>query len=800
MFHGLRFRLPAVNVGLALVGVATMALLSWQTAESGLITAAMDRLQFAATARKTSVEQVFDRVRSDLSSIAANTNVSSNFTDLSENLDPASAEFAKVIDGFTSPKTIAERVALDGREQGTMYGRRHVKVHEVARKLLDQPGYADVLLVDGQDHIVYTATKSGDFTHLLTEDAFKSTGLRRLIERMKTSGDDSILFEDFAPYPIDALPSAFLARPILRRANAAMGTAQASVRVGYIVLRLDSRILAPLLQREGLGTSGQIYALGADRLLRSQPPLDATLAPGRAARDIGLPEAALAAGVPFHYSRPDHPENIVATAPLDIMGAHWLLVAEQATNEALKAVDSLKHTLLWSAVGVIALTVLAGMLLARNIVRPISRITSRMESLSKGEIDGEIEGQHRRDELGSMARAVQVFKDNALALQQSQNEAVLQRSAQENERATHENTRLKAARELSSVVGSIAQGLERLAAGDLTYHLATSFPPEFEKLRDDFNAALRELRDTMRLVAENTENMRAGTGDISHTSTDLARRTAQQASNLEEVAASLGSVTTTVRATADSAGQARAVVASAKYEAEQSGKVVQNAVIAMGAIEKSSIQITEIIGVIDQIAFQTNLLALNAGVEAARAGNAGLGFAVVASEVRGLAQRSAEAAKEIKALISASSQQVSSGVALVNETGEALERIVEKVIEINSVVADIAASAEEQAKRLVEVNSAMNQIGHVTQENAAMVEEATEANQALAGQADGLSSLVGRFQTGEDTHRAPQTKRAPVAPTPKQPSHAPATRTAVKRTEMRVTSQVAVARDDWEEF
>ncbi len=242
--------------------------------------------------------------------------------------------------------------------------------------------------------------------------------------------------------------------------------------------------------------------------------------------------------------------------------------------------------------------------------------------------------------------------------------------------------------------------------------------------------------------------MSSGTQEISTASNDLSRRTEQQASSLEETAAALDEITATVKKAAEGATHARKVVAGTKVDAEKSGEVVRKAVEAMGGIEKSSQQISQIIGVIDEIAFQTNLLALNAGVEAARAGDAGRGFAVVASEVRALAQRSAEAAKEIKGLISTSTTQVGQGVQLVAETGKSLERIMAKVAEINTVVSEIAAGAQEQATGLQQVNTAVNEMDKVTQQNAAMAEEATAAGRSLAQEAEQLTGLVGQFQLG----------------------------------------------------
>jgi methyl-accepting chemotaxis protein len=227
---------------------------------------------------------------------------------------------------------------------------------------------------------------------------------------------------------------------------------------------------------------------------------------------------------------------------------------------------------------------------------------------------------------------------------------------------------------------------------------------------------------------------------------DLSQRTEQQAASLQETASSLNQITAAVRRTAEGARQAQAIGEAAHRDVEQSGRVSQDAVTAIGAIETSSRQIGQIIGVIDEISFQTNLLALNAGVEAARAGDAGRGFAVVASEVRALAQRAAEAAKEIKGLIELSSRQVAQGVACVNQTGDALSRIMASVVELGGVVSEISASAQEQASALQEVNLALSQMDRVTQQNVAMVEQSTDASQRLAHDSESLTQLIGRFK------------------------------------------------------
>lgn len=297
-------------------------------------------------------------------------------------------------------------------------------------------------------------------------------------------------------------------------------------------------------------------------------------------------------------------------------------------------------------------------------------------------------------------------------------------------------------------IKSIGEGLSLLANGDLTHRVDANLTGSFAKLKEDFNAALDRLQDTMSNVMSTTNQITSGSTEISKAANELAQRTEQQAASLEETAAALEEITATVKKTAGNAREASKGVSTAKQTAESGEQVVQTAINAMDAISNSSKQITDIIGVIDEIAFQTNLLALNAGVEAARAGDAGRGFAVVAQEVRALAQRSSQAAKEIKTLIKASSDQVTQGVRFVDETGQALKRIVEQVVSINTLVGEMAQAAEQQATGIEEVNQAVTQMDQATQKNAAMVQETTSSARELAKEANTLDKMMSFFSVG----------------------------------------------------
>jgi len=436
-------------------------------------------------------------------------------------------------------------------------------------------------------------------------------------------------------------------------------------------------------------------------------------------------------------------QTVSSAVQAGVQAADRKAAAASASADAAMGLAIAMSGAAFLGVGVIAtLTVL-------GVRRGVRRIATATRSLAEGDTRLDLEALQRHDELGAIVESLGVFRDNQhrlLGLQQDQERL---RLAEEKARGERETLRDAVEAQQRKVVTSLGLGLERLAKGDLTARLDDAFPPEYQKLKDDYNAAMAQLQESMTVIVSKTYGIQNRAGEVSGAAADLSRRTEKQASTLEQTALSLDQVTMTVGTTSNGVQAVRRTVTAATEDTTQSGQIMGQAVSAMDQIAARSREIGQIIGVIDEIAFQTNLLALNAGVEAARAGDAGKGFAVVASEVRALAQRSAEAAREIKVLISASSQQVDEGVKLVAQTGQALGRIVSHINNVNSVLVEIAASAESQSKSLAQVNSAVSSMDHVTQQNAAMVQESTVASQMLSEEAKDLATLISRFKIDE---------------------------------------------------
>ncbi|WP_186813070.1 methyl-accepting chemotaxis protein [Methylorubrum extorquens] len=687
-------RLPAMTIGLALLSAAAMGGLSWSSAKSGLIEAAGARLELAAAARRDGIELVADRMQADFLAAAGHPQIVSNFPDLIETLDPSKPDFGGIVEAFQSPPTVEARVALDSTPATAMYGRRHVKVQEVARRMVAEPGYADLIFLDESGRVVYTTTKGNDFAKSLDDPSLKETGLARLVERLKSQDPGATAFEDFASYPVGG-PSAFIGRAMTKRANVAMGTAQAVERIGFVVLRVTPALFdRTLAKRAGLGETGQILAAGADGRLRSNPPLNPAVKAGAPISDLGFSASQLSGGS-FAYPAADG-RHMAASATVSVLGAPWTVVAEQTEAEAVGAVQTLSRTLALTALVVLLGTAILGLLLARSIVRPLSALTQALSALAARETLAEVPGSRRRDEIGDIARAVVTIRDMSLE------EAAQQLQTTEAARLREEQARRTLLRDLADrfeqSVGGIVAGVAHAVAG------------------------LQGSAATM-------QNAVSGTAQRS---TSVAGAAQQTASNVNAVAAAAEELGATVQEIGRQVEQATGMSAAAVQAASRTEET-------MAALAQAATRIGDVVGLVSTIASQTNLLALNATIEAARAGEAGRGFAVVASEVKELASQTARATDEI-------GQQITAIQGATEGASQAIQDIAQQIQAMRSVTTNIATAIEEQGATTQEIVRSMSQAStgtvEVTTNIAEVAQEAEGAGQAaraVATAADGLA-------------------------------------------------------------
>ena len=426
------------------------------------------------------------------------------------------------------------------------------------------------------------------------------------------------------------------------------------------------------------------------------------------------------------------PSGMIVAAPA-LFGEKGNLVGAVAfgwSSQGLEAAYGAQQNRAYLLAAVVFLTLigLVGWYLNRSLKRPLTALADAVDRVANADFETGIAGKDRGDEAGRIAMALDVMRHNLKMAEEA-------RQRQEQDQADQ-----------AMVVERLSASLRLLSSGDLTARLSADLPQGYEELRDNYNTALERLGSVLKSVVDTSRRIEGSATEISRQTSHLSQRTENQAATLEETAAAMEELHSNVRSAANSTQEVENIVHSAEAEAAKSGAVVENAVAAMQDIKRFSGQISTIIGVIDDIAFQTNLLALNAGVEAARAGEAGRGFAVVASEVRALAQRSSEAAREIKSLINGSAQQVERGVELVSNAGEALSKIVGRVQNITQLISGIAKGAGAQSAAVGEINIGVGQLDQVTQKNAAMAQETTESCLALQAQSRDLAEMVAVFR------------------------------------------------------
>lgn len=738
-------KLPVIIVSLCLVVSTAIAVLGYFSFKKAILAETENTYQIVTEERRASLQTLFGRIEDDIAGLGNDPSVATALRGLSSVYgvmmdNPTDYLQAAYIDG--NPHPVGERDKLDKAEGAVPYNYRHAEFHPYFRNIKNVGGYYDLFLFDMSGNLIYTVYKEADFATNFTDGPYSETGLGQVMRQALDGEQGQIYFADFAPYaPSNGDPASFVATPVFDAGGA---------KVGVVAVQIPADLISAITNKaKGLGETGQIYLVGPDLTSRSQSRFEGTFDFFDQLPEVPQVQASRAGGDQFFpdVAGLDGHQVAAESLTMTVFGTRWGIVGEVDLAEIMQPVIAIRNQMvILSLLGAVIAGGL-GWLTARSVTNPLGQLGQNMETVSAGNYDARIVNVSRGDEIGSLARILVAFRDQLAFAKDA-----------ERERETLQ-------KEQASVVENLSKALTRLAEGDLTSKINTPFHGDYDKLRLDYNRSIDRLNDTIGAVVTSAQGIRKRSEDMSKSSDDLSRRTENQAATLEETAAALDELTASVKSAATGAREVEKIVADAQTDADESGPVVRNAVEAMTEIEKSSDAISQIIGVIDDIAFQTNLLALNAGVEAARAGEAGRGFAVVASEVRALAQRSSDAAKQIKGLISGSSQQVERGVGLVGQAGEVLTRIVEHISRISGLMTEIASGAEEQSIGLGEINVGVTQLDKVTQQNAAMVEEATASNHALNRDAEKLSDTVGQFRLAGDVGKAVP-RNAPSAKAP----------------------------------
>lgn len=735
-------KLPMIIVSLCIAVTFTIAMLGYLEFRKAILEETRKSYEIITEERRAALQVWFTNIGEDVSNLGQSPTVVNAIVGLNNVYgvmmdDPQT--FLQKAYITENPHPSGEKDKLDQPPEAVPYHFRHADIHPYFRGLKNRAGYHDIFLFNPQGDLIYSVYKESDFATNLLDGPFRSSGLGKALRRALNGSNGRIYFEDFMPYAAsNNAPASFLSTPVF---------ADDGEMVGALAVQLPSEQIATIVNNPlGLGDTGEVYVIGPDYSARNDSRFAGRHAVFDRFADLPQVQAAITEDPAFFDDAIGLAGSRVfaKSLPLDVFDTRWGIIGETDLTEIMRPVVAMRNKMI--VVGLLGLLIVAalGWWTVHSVTAPLARLAGGMQAVATRQYDTEIMDTDRTDEIGVLAGILVAFRDQLGAVEQANDERELLQQEQ------------------AKVVERLSKALKELSDGDLTAKITTPFSGDYDALRIDFNRSIDTLNQTIGSVVDGARGIQRRSDKMSKSSDELSQRTENQAATLEQTAAALDELTASVKSAASGARAVEKIVADAQADADESEPVVRSAVSAMTEIEKSSKEISQIISVIDDIAFQTNLLALNAGVEAARAGDAGRGFAVVASEVRALAQRSSDAAKQIKGLIGSSSQQVERGVDLVGKAGAVLTRIVDRISHISNLMTDIASGAAEQSIGLGEINIGVTQLDKVTQQNAAMVEEATASNHALTRDVESLSDTVSRFKLAQETPFKP----VAIAPQP----------------------------------
>ncbi len=740
-FHSISTKVLVIFLALMTISTGALTLLGYQSSSGVLEEQASKSMESILVFRGDMLQERLEQLETQADSIAkieslqmAVVSMRSGWGTVQKSSGDAKAELQRV---FVKENPYGEKEKLIKPENPSgFYYSTHEKTQTDIGGYLKGTPFSDVLFIDPAGTVYYSYLKGPAFGETVTGGAWADSGLGAAFARGATNAGkavNDVARTSFSGLRIDAATKEagiYFGIPVVK-----FGAFK-----GIVLFRVKQEVFSQILakgisagsseQSAIVSADGKVLGVDGNGLVSLNPAIYAFHA--QALNTSGMTIAKI--------NRPDGEANAYARA-FSFAGEKYLAVESMLRSELNAGSISIAGTLAVIGLCVLAAMCAATAFFARRLFAPLEKLAGLTGEVAAGRLDAEI---------GRMARALGSFREKLIL--QREMEATTSRTREEAEtaRRAHLAEREAEAGTLQMVVRSLDEGLDRLASGNLAYRIETVFPDDLESLRHNFNTALARLSETMQAIGGNSAAVRGGSEEMRVGADQLAERTERQAASITETASAIKAITEAVRDQIERAEQATRIARDASTQATASSHVMEQTIAAMEAIQTSSRQINQIIGVIDEIAFQTNLLALNAGVEAARAGEAGKGFAVVAQEVRELAQRSAAAAKEITSLLKRSTDEVSTGVALVEKAGASLTGIGKHVQTISSRIEEIMESTREEAHTLAEINSTVTSLDTMTQQNAAMVEETTAAIHNLASEAGEMDGRLGQFVLASD--------------------------------------------------